>query len=32
MYYSPRPDARRAAALRPGQLKHVIRVASITGR
>jgi len=32
MYYSPRPAARHAAALRPGQLRHVIRVASITGR
>lgn len=32
MYYSPKPAARHAAALRPGQLRHVIRVASITGR
>jgi site-specific recombinase XerD len=32
MHYSPRPSARHAAALRHGQLKHVIRVASITGR
>lgn len=32
MYYSPKPAARHATALRPGQLKHVIRVASITGR
>lgn len=32
MYYSPRPAARHATALRPGQLRHVIRVASITGR
>lgn len=32
MYYSPKPAARHSAALRPGQLRHVIRVASITGR
>lgn len=32
MYYTPRPSARHAAVLRPGQLRHVIRVASITGR
>lgn len=32
MYYHPKPAASHAAALRPGQLRHVIRVASITGR
>jgi|GEM_PF-1402502 len=32
MYYHPKPSASHAAALRPGQLRHVIRVASITGR
>lgn len=32
MHYSPKPAARHAAALRPGQLRHVIRVALITGR
>lgn len=32
MYYHPKPAAIHAAALRPGQLRHVIRVASITGR
>lgn len=32
MYYPPKPAASHAAALRPGQLRHVIRVASITGR
>ncbi|WP_258224834.1 hypothetical protein [Aeromonas sp. HMWF014] len=31
MYYHPKP-ASHATALRPGQLRHVIRVASITGR
>lgn len=32
MYYHPKPVASHAASLRPGQLRHVIRVASITGR
>ena len=32
MYYAPKPSARHATALRLGQLRHVIRVASITGR
>ena len=32
MYYHPKPAASHAASLRPGQLRHVIRVASITGR
>lgn len=32
MYYHPKPAASHAAALRPGQLRHVIRVASVTGR
>ncbi|QJF57865.1 hypothetical protein GO993_22420 (plasmid) [Aeromonas salmonicida subsp. salmonicida] len=32
MYYHPKPAASHAAALRPRQLRHVIRVASITGR
>lgn len=32
MYYHPKPAASHAAALRPGQLRHVIRVASIIGR
>lgn len=32
MYYHPKPAASHAAALRLGQLRHVIRVASITGR
>lgn len=32
MYYHPKPAANHAAALRPGQLRHVIRVASVTGR
>ena len=32
MYFHPKPAASHAAALRPGQLRHVIRVASITGR
>lgn len=32
MYYSPNPVARHAAALRTRKLRHVIRVASITGR
>nr|WP_258057481.1 hypothetical protein [Aeromonas caviae] len=31
MHYHPKPTASHAAALRPGQLRHVIRVASITG-
>jgi hypothetical protein len=29
---SPRMTIRRATSLRPGQLKHLIRVASVTGR
>lgn len=32
MYYHPKPAASHAVALRTGQLRHVIRVASITGR
>jgi site-specific recombinase XerD len=32
MHYTPKPAARHADALSPGQLRHVIRVASITGR
>ena len=32
MYYRPKPAISHAASLRPGQLRHVIRVASITGR
>lgn len=32
MHYHPKPAASHAASLRPGQLRHVIRVASITGR
>ena len=32
MYYHPKPAASHAAALRPGQLRHGISVASITGR
>lgn len=32
MYYHPKPAASHAAALRPGQLRHGISVASVTGR